>query len=204
MKFTIVAIIAAALAAASPTANYQRRKTCPANGTLPPNYVKPSMIVNVSKKLPNVPFGKTQKPLITPGDFCAIFNLELPPSATDKICQLVFKFPDNKQTSNPFYYQTGKNGGHFSFTGYAIGAGATAKTTYKQQPAAGPNPPSPPAVLAPGNAYIINSAPCGLPAGLTKPVTVSGMLCSSDTTFNFLNSDATCPIGFFVELLDMN
>ncbi|KAH8890527.1 hypothetical protein GQ53DRAFT_650338 [Thozetella sp. PMI_491] len=186
---------------ASPILDDRTNKQCPANGSLPPNYVKPSLIVNVSKRLPSFPFGPTQTPLITPGDFCAIFNLELPPSASDKICQLVFLFPSHQQTSNYFTYLTGKDGGHFSFTGYAVGAGATPKTTYSHQPAAGPNPPSPPAVLSPGNAYVINSAPCGLPPGLKDPVTVSGMLCSPDTFFNFNNSDESCPIGFFVELL---
>ncbi|RYP06021.1 hypothetical protein DL765_009640 [Monosporascus sp. GIB2] len=170
MKFSLPAVVAAGLAAASPTRNIERSKSCPVNGTLPANYVKPSLIVNVSKNPANIPFGKTPTPLITPGDFCGIFNLELPPSASGKICQL-----------------TGKDGGHFSFTGYAIGTGATPQTTYNHQPAAGPNPPSPPAVLAPGNAYVINSAVCGLPPGLTELVISNIKASTSPLLMRLLN-----------------
>lgn len=190
-----------ALATASPVAEAVgleiRHLTCPVDGTLPPSYVKPCLIVPVSARRPDVAFGGTKDPIITPNDFCTIFNLDLPPSAYDKICQLVFLFPNHKQTTNPYVYY---GEGHFSFTGYSVSAGAMTETTYNKQPEAGPNPPSPPAVLAPGNAYVINSAPCGLPPNLTEPVTVSGILCSPDTTFRFLQSDKKCPMGFFVEL----
>ncbi|KAF2102525.1 hypothetical protein NA57DRAFT_71515 [Rhizodiscina lignyota] len=202
MKFFLAAAALLGLVAPSPVSEpgyHKGHVTCPVNGTLPPSYVKPCLMVPVSAKRPTVAFGGTEKPIITPNDFCTIFNLDLPPSAYDKVCQLVFLFPDHHQTPSWYSYH---GAGHFSFTGYAVGAGATEQTTYKNQPVAGPNPPSPPAELAPGNAYVINSAPCGLPKGLTAPVTVSGMLCSTDTTLKFLQSDAKCPLGFFVELLD--
>lgn len=94
--------------------------------------------------------------------------------------------------------------GHFNFTGYAIGVGAAAgETTYANQPELGPNPPSPPVVMKPGNSYIINSAPCQLPANLTS-VKVSGSLCSSDTHLRFEQGFyGTCPIGFYVVLTDI-
>ena len=126
--------------------------SCPQGGTLPAGALKPTLMVPVSARFPNIPFGSTKTPLITPNDFCTIFNLEIPPSAVGKTCTLEFLFPSHAQTPSPYFY----NGpGHFTFTGYAFGSGATLKTTYAHQPPAGPSPPSPPAVLAPGHAYII-------------------------------------------------
>jgi hypothetical protein len=93
--------------------------------------------------------------------------------------------------------------GHFNFTGYAVGSGAQpGVTTYANQPAPGPSPPTPPPVMTPGHSYIINSAPCGIPAQLPGPVTVSGSLCSSDTALVFEQSTDLCPLGFFVVLSD--
>ena len=90
-------------------------------------------------------------------------------------------------------------GGHFTFTGYAFGTGATEQTTYNNQPPAGPSPPQPPAVLAPGNAYTINVGGCAVEA--PNSLEVSGMLCSTDTTFSYYQTQGDelgCPIGFFV------
>jgi len=70
---------------------------------------------------------------------------------------------------------------------------------FNTQPPPGPSPPQPPAVLEPGNAYIINRGPCGIEPG-SKGMTVSGMLCSKDTTLLFQQTDAKCPLGFFVEI----
>jgi hypothetical protein len=151
-------------------------------------------MVPVSKNLPNVKFGSTQNPIITPGDFCTIFNLIIPPTAFDKTCTLSFLFPNNLQAELPFAFL---GPGHFNFTGYATGVGATKDTTYSHQPAPGPSPP--PTTLTPGGAYVIFSGPCGFPPGLPEPgVTVSGMLCSADTFFQFHESAQKCPIGFFV------
>lgn len=171
---------------------------CPsAPGVLPPT-LSPTLMVPISKKLPNIPFGGTQTPNITPNDFCTIFNLEIPATAVGKTCTLEFLFPNHEETLAPYVYQ---GGGHFTFTGYAYGSGASAQTTYNKQPPAGPNPPSPPAVLAPGNAYLINAGPCGIQPGQTQSVTVSGALCSPDTTLTYLQSkDLGCPIGFYVAL----
>ncbi|KAF1982643.1 hypothetical protein K402DRAFT_339964 [Aulographum hederae CBS 113979] len=172
------------------------RATCPPGGVLPPTYIKPNLMVPISAKLPKIAFPATTYPTITPNDFCTIFNLEIPSSGFNKTCTLEFLFPDHSQTLSPYVY-AGK--GHFTFTGYAFGSGAVAgKTTYANPPPAGPNPPTPPNVLAPGNAYVINAGPCGIPEGAT--VTVSGALCSTDTTFKFKQSDAKCPLGFFVGL----
>ena len=170
--------------------------SCPQGGTLPPGSLSPTLMVPVSARFPNVPFGSTKTPLITPNDFCTIFNLEIPPSAVGKTCTLEFLFPSHTQTLTPYLY-TG--GGHFSFTGYAFGSGATEETTYAHQPPAGPSPPSPPAVLSPGHAYVINVGGCAIQTGMSG-LEVSGMLCSDDTTFGYLQSDHECPIGFYVTI----
>jgi Ubiquitin 3 binding protein But2 C-terminal domain len=158
--------------------------------------ISPSLMVPVSKKLPNTKFGSTNSPIMTPGDFCTIFNLELDQRAVGKTCNLVFDLPSHLQTFSPYIYF---GEGHFTFTGYAIGVGATLDSTYNNQPAPGPSPPNPPPQLLPGHSYIVNSAPCGVPEGI-PPVTVSGLLCSPDTSFKFIQSASTCPIGFFVIL----
>lgn len=170
--------------------------TCPANGNLPTTgYLSPTLMVPIAASAPNIAFGSTQNPIITPNNFCTIFNLVIPGSAVGKTCTLEFFFPSfPKQTKSPTVY----NGpGHFTFTGYAFDSGATLKTTYNNQPPPGPSPPQPPAVLAPGHAYIINVGDCGIQPGQTS-MTVSGKLCSTDTTFIFRQSSDVCPIGFFV------
>jgi hypothetical protein len=171
-------------------------ESCPANGNLPPNYLAPTLMVPVSAKLPNVAFGSTETPLITPNNFCTIFNLVIPPSAAGDTCTLEFLFPDHLQTLSPYTYF---GGGHFTFTGYAFGTGATEQTTYNNQPPAGPSPPEPPSILSPGNAYTVNVGPCGVEP--PNSLEVSGMLCSDDTTLLYLQTQGDelgCPIGFFV------
>ncbi|KAF4637034.1 hypothetical protein G7Y89_g1032 [Cudoniella acicularis] len=123
----------------------------PKNGLLPAtNYLAPSLIVPISAYAPNIAFGPTTNPIITPNDICSIFNLEIPSSALGKTCTLEFLFPSfPTQTEYPYMFG---GPGHFTFTGYAFGSGATAKTTYNNQPPAGPSPPQPPSTLMPGNA----------------------------------------------------
>ncbi|KAF8848477.1 hypothetical protein BDZ45DRAFT_681204 [Acephala macrosclerotiorum] len=146
---------------------------------------------------PNIAFGPTDFSLITPNDFCSIFNLIIPPTAVGKTCTLEFLFPSHAQTYAPYTYN---GGGHFTFTGYAFGSGATPKTTYNTQPPPGPSPPQPPAILKPGNAYTINVGGCAIQEGQSG-LEVSGLLCSPDTTFAFeQSSDNGCPIGFYVEI----
>jgi hypothetical protein len=174
------------------------RESCPKSGKLPPNYVAPTLMVPVSANLPDVAFGSTKRPLITPNNFCTIFNLVIPPSAPGDTCTLEFLFPDYEETSSPYLYQ---GGGHFTFTGYAFGSGATKETTYNHQPPPGPSPPHPPAVLSPGNAYIFNVGGCG--AEPPNSLEVSGMLCSPDTAFSYVQTEGDelgCPIGFFVTI----
>jgi hypothetical protein len=113
-----------------------------------------------------------------------------------KDCTLEFLFPALGQTHTPYVYI---GPGHFTFTGYAIGSGATEKTTYNDQPPAGPSPPTPPSVLEPGHAYTINVGSCGIQPGMSS-MEVSGKLCSNDTTFSYYQNDNECPIGFFVTI----
>jgi hypothetical protein len=174
----------------------QFHQSCESGGTLPRGYLSPTLMVPVSAKFPNVRFGSTKVPLITANDFCTIFNLEIPPSAVNKTCTLEFLFPDHQETFSPYVYN---GGGHFTFTGYAFGSGATLQTTYANQPPAGPSPPSPPGVLSPGNAYTINVGGCAIETGMAG-LEVSGMLCSPDTTFAYLQSSQKCPIGFYVAI----
>lgn len=112
MKFITVAALAG-LAVASPLVELEERVTCPTGGDLPPNYVKP-YFVEVSKKDPDCEFGFTKQPYIDPNNFGVAVGLNLPPSAWDKTCKLVFLFPDHEQTKNYFYYN---GGGHFLFSG---------------------------------------------------------------------------------------
>jgi len=177
----------------------EARDICPAGGTLPPGYLAPTLMVPISKDLPDFEFGSTLTPTITPNDFCTIFNLEIPSSAYGKNCKLEFLFPNHLETLAPYVYD---GPGHFTFTGYAFNSGATEETTYNKQPPPGPSPPSPPAILAPGNAYTINDGPCSIPEGQAS-MEVSGALCSPDTHFVFTQSaDLGCPIGFFVTIHD--
>ncbi|KIM98430.1 hypothetical protein OIDMADRAFT_181812 [Oidiodendron maius Zn] len=197
---SIVALLGSAIASpmAMPLEVISERhlESCPSGGTLPPGYLSPTLMVPVSAKFPDIRFGSTQFPIITPNDFCTIFNLEIPPSAVGKTCTLEFLFPDHHETYSPYVYN---GGGHFTFTGYAFGSGATLETTYANQPPPGPSPPSPPAILSPGNAYTINVGGCGIQTGMTG-LEVSGMLCSPDSTFTYLQSSETCPIGFYVAI----
>ncbi|KAF2634885.1 hypothetical protein P280DRAFT_462833 [Massarina eburnea CBS 473.64] len=179
---------------------------CPANkvqpdGKLPVDSISTSLLVQISAKEPNTAFPASDWAKITPNDFCTIFNLELPVDKTQgKVCNLVFDFPNIWEGPGLFKFY---GSGDFTFTGYAIGVGAqNGTTTYNNQPSGGPSPPNPPPTLQPGNSYVVNSAPCGIPEGTPSPVTVSGSLCSSDTTFIFKQSDVVCPLGFYVVLTD--
>jgi hypothetical protein len=192
---------------AAPTASSILSRTffqpkCPANpaqpsGSLPPGSISTSLLVPISSKHPDTAYPATSWATVTPNDMCTIFNLELDSNAVQgKICNLVFDFP-----STPGLYAfTGP--GHFTFTGYDINAGAVAgETTYNKQPRPGPSPPNPPKVIRPGNSYVVNAAPCGMPPNIGK-VTVSGSLCSKDTTLGFWQSEVVCPLGFYVVLTD--
>ena len=178
---------------------------CPANtaqpdGKLPEGGISTSALVPISSKNPNTAYPNSEWAKITPGDFCTVFNLVIDSDATQgKVCNLVFNLPDYLQAPGDFVFL---GSGKFTFTGYAINAGAVpGETTYAKQPRPGPSPPNPPPVMKPGNSYIINSAPCGIPPGI-GPVTVSGSLCSKDTTFLFRQSQKKCPLGFYVVLTD--
>src|SRR6266480_6174582 len=169
----------------------ERNEACPAGGTLPPGYLSPTGMYRISQNSPDEAFGPTQVPLITPNDFCTIFNFVIPSSGFDKTCTLEFLFPNNKETKSPYSYD---GPGHFTFTGYSFFTGATDKTTYNNQPLPGPSPLTPPAVMAPGNAYIVMSGPCFIPPGVSS-MEVSGKLCSADTSLSYLqDANKGCPL----------
>lgn len=192
-----VAVLSALLAVATAAPGYN---SCPKNGLLPPGAISPSKIVPISKKNPDKVYGCTTDAQITKGDMCTIFNLDLPDTfngqpTQNMTCDLIFDFPTAKQSPKSHLSFSGP--GHFSFTGYAIGAGATEESTWNNQPAPGPSPPNPPKVMTPGNSYVINSAPCGIPPGAGK-VTAAGVLCSDDTSLLFRQNTNVCPMGFYV------
>ncbi|RMZ69832.1 GPI anchored cell wall [Pyrenophora seminiperda CCB06] len=177
---------------------------CPSNaaqpdGKLPQGAISTSALVPISASSPNTAYPSVEWAVVTPNDFCTIFNLRLDSDATQgKICNLVFDFPDTDSGLYSFY-----GNGHFTFTGYGINAGAVpGTTTYNQQPASGPSPPNPPPTLTPGNSYVVNALPCGIPPGIGM-VTVSGALCSTDSVLSFKQqSGGECPMGFYVILTD--
>jgi hypothetical protein len=187
--------------------------TCPANplqldGKLLPGKatVPTSLQVPMSKNKPDKAFPASEWAVITPNDFCTVFNLVLDAEDTvGKLCNLVFDLPQAGQGPAPYAYRY-SGPGHFTFTGYDLDVGAVpGNTTYNNPPRAGPNPPNPPAVLAPGNSYVIHSAPCPpiVQAFPGKPeITVSGSLCSTDSTLIFKMGEGQCPVGFYVLLTD--
>jgi hypothetical protein len=207
-SFIVVPALVAAVFAAPATPPLETRtffNQCPANtaqpdGKLPSGSISTSVLVPISSKNPNKAYPATEWATVTPNDMCTIFNLELDSNAVQgKICNLVFDFPNFLQAPGLFTF-----GGsdRFTFTGYDINAGAVpGVTTYNNQPRPGPSPPNPPPTIKPGNSYIVNAAPCGVPPNIGK-VTVSGSLCSKDTTLRFKQSDYICPLGFYVVLTD--
>ncbi|KAF1972002.1 hypothetical protein BU23DRAFT_535651 [Bimuria novae-zelandiae CBS 107.79] len=196
----------ATVSAASTSLDSRNFLTCPTNpfqpsGKLPYGSVSTSALVQISAKQPYKAFPSSSWAKVTPNDYCTIFNLNLDPAATQgKIRSLLFDFPSILQA--PLLYKF--NGpSHFTFTGYAIGAGAKEGiTTYANKPAAGSSPPNPPKVMLPGHSYVVNSSPCGIPSYIQPPVTVSGSLCSKDTWLEVKQSDVICPLGFYILLRD--
>ncbi|PMD34451.1 hypothetical protein L207DRAFT_547606 [Hyaloscypha variabilis F] len=149
---------------------------CPENGTLDhTNHFSVQNMVPVSASQPTVALGSSITALITPNDYCTIFNLVVPPSGLNKTCNLELLIPDREQAGFNYMFA---GPGHFTFTGYAFG---------------------PPSLLTTGNAYVINVGPCGIQPGM-EGMEVIGLLCSNDTTFVYQQSERKCPIGFFVTI----
>jgi hypothetical protein len=161
--------------------------------------LSPSGIFQVSQRLPNHAYGNSPVAVVTPNDFCTIFNLAVPAAKQGKTCTLEFLFPEADGTTNPYVFQ---GPGHFTFTGFAHGSGANEQTTWNQLPVAGPSTPLVTTEITPGAVYTINVGQCQESAGLSgSDVSVSGMLCSKDTSLQFTQSTADgCPIGFFVSV----
>lgn len=128
------------LASASPLLTKRTDPVCPADGYLPDDpssWLFPVGIYPISKSNPDTNYGTVYSPKITPDDFCTIFNLYVPESAAGKTCTLKFFFPSQDQLVTSSY--TYEGAGHFTFTGYAFGTGATDETTWNNQPAPGPS-----------------------------------------------------------------
>ncbi|KAK8058899.1 hypothetical protein PG994_009347 [Apiospora phragmitis] len=89
MKTTILATTFAATALAVPTMDALRL-----------GLRLPSLLLQISAKEPNKTFPASVTAEVTPGDKCTIFNLDLPVKETkNKVCNLVFDFPDKPEAS---------------------------------------------------------------------------------------------------------
>lgn len=75
-------------------------------------------------------------PIVTPNDFCTIFNLFIPATATGKTCTLEFLFPELDQLSPVLSTFNYSGGGHFTFDGY-VGYGGVEGVTWNTQPPPG-------------------------------------------------------------------
>ncbi|KAH7082094.1 ubiquitin 3 binding protein But2 C-terminal domain-containing protein [Paraphoma chrysanthemicola] len=213
-SFTILSILTASTLAApsipalsTRTFYNQKPGTCPTNsalptGKLPAGSVSTSLLLPISAKNPDKSYPATTWATITPNDLCTIFNLDLDSNAVQgKICNLVLSLPALTQSPGSVVFS---GSGKFTFTGYDINVGGVAgETTYNKQPRPGPSPPNPPAIVKPGNSYIVNAAPCGIPPNIGK-VKVSGSLCSADSMLAFKQGEGLggCPVGFYVVLTD--
>lgn len=87
---------------------------CPANGTLSGNYFSVEGLVPVSSSQPTVAFSFSNSAIVTPNEYCTVFNLIIPPSGVGKTCTLEFLLPDMYQAG---YNYTFAGPGHFTFTG---------------------------------------------------------------------------------------
>ncbi|KAL9084399.1 MAG: hypothetical protein Q9165_008113 [Trypethelium subeluteriae] len=177
-----------------PTLTPKNTSTSSCPGTLPPSSIYPNLIIPISAAHPTTAYGTVYKPVITPNDFCTIFNLYIPPSAHNKTCTLSFLFPERHQLETSSYSYAGA--GHVTFTGYPSGVGATTATTWNTRPAGGGSPPSAPSVIRPGHAYVINRGGCEVREW--EYLLVSGMMCSNDTRLEYFQDYNPCPIGLFV------
>ncbi|KAI9734627.1 MAG: hypothetical protein M1834_002228 [Cirrosporium novae-zelandiae] len=190
---TTVTLIGAAFA--SPVVRSRplaAREGCPAE--LQANYLFPHLIVPISASNPDTAYGTVYSPEFTPNDFCTIFNFDIPADAEGKNCSLEFFFPTQSQLQTSSYTFSGP--GTFVFNSYEQGTGATVDTTYNTQPAAGEHGSFPPLTMTPGNAYVLDTAPCQLLNG--QSTLVSGSTCTNDTTFTYFQDSGECPIGLYV------
>ncbi|KAF2001780.1 hypothetical protein P154DRAFT_432208 [Amniculicola lignicola CBS 123094] len=184
----------------------ERLLACPTSsllptGQLPPGAIAPSALIKISRNNPNRAYPNNGWPKITPRDDCTIFNFTISASAAQgKLCNIAFNIPP---ITGVIFRYTFLGRGHFTFKQYRINAGATAGvTTWNTQPLAGSSPVfNLPTIIQPSNSYVISSAPCKIAANLGR-VTLSGVLCSNDTSFVFRQSSSSCPTGLFVILTD--
>lgn len=144
----------------------------------------------------------TYSPVITPDDYCTIFNFYIPPEAAGKTCALEFLFPELDQLEESTFTYSG--GGHFTFSGY-VGYGATNETTWNNQPSPGNslyNPP--PQILTPGHRYALNKpypGSCIITKGMPA-LEIGGKLCSNDTIFTYFQDDSVSSPTYLLNMSD--
>ncbi|PSN65216.1 hypothetical protein BS50DRAFT_53544 [Corynespora cassiicola Philippines] len=180
------------------------RDECPAGSDYPAGAISPFLLTPISKANPDKAYGGVSVGVVTPNDLCTIVNLKIPDQINGeltvlKTCTLSVSLPTVEQAKPHTLEFSGP--GHFTFTGYLTGFGSDDTTTYNKQPVPGPSPPSPPPVIVPGSSYVIAQLPCGILPG-SGGQTVSGALCSTDTSLKWEQTDSEgsggCPLGFFV------
>lgn len=148
-------------------------KSCP--NTLTGEWEYPHLIVPVDSANPDKEYGTQYNGTISP-TVSSIFDFDIPATAQDKTCSLVFLFPDHKDLQTSNYYFSGSGALNFQ----PLAAPATEGTTYNTQPdsdgAGGYG-----LKVSPGNSYAVTSfTPC--PAGRRVAVKMST---SSDTCLSW-------------------
>ncbi|KAI0886834.1 ubiquitin 3 binding protein But2 C-terminal domain-containing protein [Annulohypoxylon maeteangense] len=163
---------------------------CPAH-LKPGQFEFPHYITQVSSNQPDRAFGPQYRGRVTPNDISSIFSFDVPQDRADANCTLEFLFPTQDVLKTSYYKFDGP--GTFRFTGYLAGSCPDSHTTYNNQPQPGNLPAFPPIHMEPGFAYTIDVGPCTFSAGKC----VSGMLSSTDTSFEFFQDQGNCPIGIY-------
>ena len=204
MKFFIIILALVASILALPQSIFT--PICPANflqphGKLPAGRsVTPENIFPISYRRPREVFLPSKWAKITQHDFCTIFNFEIENvQAHNKNCHLIFNFPPRRR-DRKLYTIVGSS--NFTFKTYnVLNAWAMpGNTTWETQPLWS----SKPAVnkrLRPGKSYIIQQEPCRIPFSKGRTVR-SVLMCSADSTFEFLESSEICPLGLFMIFTD--
>ncbi|KAF1987079.1 hypothetical protein K402DRAFT_420709 [Aulographum hederae CBS 113979] len=171
------------------------RHGCP--GYLYEPFIFPTGIYPVSQCEPDKCFGPSYSPMVSPGDMCTIFNLEIPEKYAHSICTLKFFFPEQWQLDTSSFSFEGM--GNFDFHGYT-GYNAQPGVTWNSRPPNGPpeyDPP--PANVVPGGVYTLHSGSCLVKKGMGA-LKVGGVLCSSDTNVTWFQDYNPCPIGIFIQI----
>ena len=158
---------------------------CPAS--LSGQYEYPHLIIPVSKNQPDVAQGTSYNGTISLST-SSIFNFDVPPSSSGKICTLVFLLPTQDKLTNSAFTLSGSGGMDIA----QLKSPATEQTTFNSLPETEKTLGGPPSVT-PGSEYVISSGSC--PAGSRIGYRVSA---TGDLDLSYFQSDSPSPIGFYI------